>query len=82
MEKSQSNALLNFGEPKTDILKKRLLQTTSISAAANLAHSQQNVILNTVRVSLDNQFKHLSGSIILLTVAYDLVCYRLLSRAA
>lgn len=54
MERKQCNLLQNFDEPRSEILKKRLLKTVNISAAAaNLAQnsSQQNVLLNTIRVS-------------------------------
>lgn len=53
MEKSQRSALQNFRERNTDILKKRLLETTHMSAVTNLMNNQvqQNVLLNTLKVS-------------------------------
>lgn len=49
-----NNTLQNFDDPKTEILKKRLLKSSNTSLVANLAqnNSQHNVLLNTLRVSL------------------------------
>ncbi|XP_048479509.1 uncharacterized protein LOC105396511 [Plutella xylostella] len=57
MERKQCNLLQNFDEPRSEILKKRLLKTVNISAAAaNLAQnsSQQNVLLNTIRAPISS----------------------------
>lgn len=53
MERQQCNSLQNFDEPKTEILKKRLLKSSSGIVSANFSQntSQHNVLLNTLRVS-------------------------------
>ncbi|KAM3961851.1 lethal (3) malignant brain tumor [Aphomia sociella] len=54
MERQQCNSLQNFDEPKTEILKKRLLKSTSAPVTTNLSQnsSQHNVLLNTLRAPI------------------------------
>ncbi|XP_047528289.1 uncharacterized protein LOC125064970 [Vanessa atalanta] len=56
MERQQCNSLQNFDDPKTEILKKRLLKATSTSASSNLSqgNSQHNVLLNTLRAPISS----------------------------
>ncbi|XP_026742468.1 uncharacterized protein LOC113504407 isoform X4 [Trichoplusia ni] len=56
MERQQCNSLQNFDEPKTEILKKRLLKSASASVSTNLMQnsSQQNVLLNTLRAPISS----------------------------
>ncbi|XP_041977568.1 lethal(3)malignant brain tumor-like protein 3 isoform X2 [Aricia agestis] len=56
MERQQSNLLQNFDDPKSEILKKRLLKATSASATANFTqnNSQNNVLLNTLRAPISS----------------------------
>ncbi|OWR55416.1 Lethal [Danaus plexippus plexippus] len=50
MERQQCNTLQNFDDPKTEILKKRLLKASSTSTSSNLSQSNShNVLLNTLR---------------------------------
>ncbi|XP_049867191.1 uncharacterized protein LOC126367619 [Pectinophora gossypiella] len=51
MERQQCNSLQNFDEPKSEILKKRLLKSANISVSASPSQnsSQHNVLLNTLR---------------------------------
>ncbi|KAL4706319.1 hypothetical protein ACJJTC_004928 [Scirpophaga incertulas] len=55
MERQQCNSLQNFDEPKTEILKKRLLKSSS-TISANFTHtaSQHNVLLNTIRTPISS----------------------------
>ncbi|XP_028158291.1 uncharacterized protein LOC114351322 [Ostrinia furnacalis] len=53
MERQQCNSLQNFDEPKTEILKKRLLKTSS-SANFPQNASQHNVLLNTLRAPISS----------------------------
>ncbi|CAH2086941.1 unnamed protein product [Euphydryas editha] len=56
MERQQCNTLQNFDDPKTEILKKRLLKATNTSASTNLSqnNSQHNVLLNTLRAPISS----------------------------
>ncbi|XP_075992966.1 lethal (3) malignant brain tumor isoform X2 [Anticarsia gemmatalis] len=56
MERQQCNSLQNFDEPKTEILKKRLLKSANTSVNANLTQNsaQQNVLLNTLRAPISS----------------------------
>ncbi|XP_034840024.1 uncharacterized protein l(3)mbt [Maniola hyperantus] len=56
MERQQCNSLQNFDDPKTEILKKRLLKAASTSASGSLARStsQHNVLLNTLRAPISS----------------------------
>ncbi|XP_037295497.1 uncharacterized protein LOC115450661 [Manduca sexta] len=54
MDAQQCNSLQNFDDPKTEILKKRLLKSVNTSLGANLTHnnSHHNVLLNTLRAPI------------------------------
>lgn len=53
MDRQQTSALQNFDDPKTDILKKRLLKTSNTNVSGVFSqNTSQNVLLNTLRVSL------------------------------
>ncbi|KAF9795686.1 hypothetical protein SFRURICE_003879 [Spodoptera frugiperda] len=56
MERQQCNPLQNFDEPKTEILKKRLLKSVNTSVSTNLPQNspQQNVLLNTLRAPISS----------------------------
>ncbi|CAB3252094.1 unnamed protein product [Arctia plantaginis] len=56
MERQHCNSLQNFDEPKTEILKKRLLKAANTSVNANLTPNsvQQNVLLNTLRAPISS----------------------------
>lgn len=56
MERQQCNSLQNFDEPKTEILKKRLLKSANTSVNTNLTqnNTQQNVLLNTLRAPISS----------------------------
>ncbi|XP_060810942.1 uncharacterized protein LOC106139127 isoform X1 [Amyelois transitella] len=56
MERQQCNSLQNFDDPKTEILKKRLLKSASGSVTTNLSQysSQHNVLLNTLRAPISS----------------------------
>ncbi|CAG9783460.1 unnamed protein product [Diatraea saccharalis] len=56
MERQQCNSLQNFDEPKTEILKKRLLKSNNTSIGANFSQntSQHNVLLNTIRAPISS----------------------------
>ncbi|RVE43326.1 hypothetical protein evm_012030 [Chilo suppressalis] len=56
MERQQCNSLQNFDEPKTEILKKRLLKSSNNSIGANYSQntSQHNVLLNTIRAPISS----------------------------
>ncbi|XP_045491814.1 uncharacterized protein LOC123691455 [Colias croceus] len=55
MERQHCNTLQNFDEPKTEILKKRLLKATNTSASVNIPqNSAHNVLLNTLRAPTSN----------------------------
>ncbi|KAI8435413.1 hypothetical protein MSG28_003723, partial [Choristoneura fumiferana] len=56
MERQQCNSLQNFDESKSEILKKRLLKSSSAPVCTNLAAtgSHQNVLLNTLRAPISS----------------------------
>ncbi|KAJ8723018.1 hypothetical protein PYW07_004198 [Mythimna separata] len=56
MERQQCNSLQNFDEPKTEILKKRLLKSANTSVCTNITQNspQQNVLLNTLRAPISS----------------------------
>ncbi|XP_063531465.1 LOW QUALITY PROTEIN: uncharacterized protein LOC134742344 [Cydia strobilella] len=56
MERQQCNPLQNFDDSKSEILKKRLLKSSSAPACNNLAPtgSQHNVLLNTLRTPISS----------------------------
>ncbi|XP_061711682.1 uncharacterized protein LOC133520979 [Cydia pomonella] len=56
MERQQCNPLQNFDDSKSEILKKRLLKSSSAPACNNLAAtgSQHNVLLNTLRTPISS----------------------------
>ncbi|CAG5011168.1 unnamed protein product [Parnassius apollo] len=56
MERQQTNTLQNFDDPKTEILKKRLLKAANSNVSANLSQnsSQHNVLLNTLRAPISS----------------------------
>lgn len=53
MEKQHCNPLQNFEGAKSEILKKRLLKSvnTSVSSISQQSSTQNNALLNTLRVS-------------------------------
>ncbi|CAK1552689.1 unnamed protein product [Leptosia nina] len=55
MERHHCNILQNFDEPKSEILKKRLLKAVNTSASINPSqNSSHNVLLNTLRAPSSN----------------------------
>ncbi|CAH2074757.1 unnamed protein product, partial [Iphiclides podalirius] len=54
MERQQTSTLQKFDDPKTEILKKRLLKATTTNVSGNLSqnNSQNNVLLNTLRAPI------------------------------
>ncbi|XP_068629454.1 uncharacterized protein l(3)mbt [Battus philenor] len=56
MERQQNNVLQNFDDPKTEILKKRLLKAANSNISGNLSQnsSQHNVLLNTLRAPISS----------------------------
>ncbi|XP_013140482.1 PREDICTED: uncharacterized protein LOC106104841 isoform X2 [Papilio polytes] len=55
MDRQQTSALQNFDDPKTDILKKRLLKTSNTNVSGVFSqNSSQNVLLNTLRAPISS----------------------------
>ncbi|XP_045514815.1 uncharacterized protein LOC123708246 isoform X2 [Pieris brassicae] len=55
MERQHCNLLQNFDEPKSEILKKRLLKATNTSSSVhNSLNNSHNVLLNTLRAPISN----------------------------
>lgn len=66
MDAQQCKSLQKFDDPKTEILKKRLLNSvnTSIEPSINQNNSQHNVLLNALRVSFKLVYQYLIKCII------------------